>query len=95
MKRKYNNEKVNIGDYVYIRDCDYESKCKYKVLAVVEPFNQIIVEVKDNGIDSDNIFGWLVEHKLMTKNEYNLPSGVKAWFVNEWSKTEKKWLNIE
>jgi hypothetical protein len=95
MKRKYNNEKVNIGDYVYVRDCGYESKCRYKVLAVVDNFRQIIIQVKNNEIDSSNIRGWSVEHKLMTKKQYNLPSGVKAWFVIEWSKAERKWLNIE
>ena len=96
MIRKYNNQKVKPGDWVYIRDWHfgYDSICKYKVLAVCEG-GRIIVEVKDNEEDSDVIFGWSTDNKMAIKMEYNLPGRTKAWFVYLWEKAGGKCLNIE
>lgn len=92
---KYCYNKVKIGDYVYIRDGYlYDSKCKYKVLALRED-GSIIVEVKDNNEDKHIILGWPTDKNLYIKTYYNLPSGVKAWFVHSWKKAERKCLNIE
>ena len=96
MIRKYNNQKVKPGDWVYIRDVSfgYDSICKYKVLALKEG-NGIIVEVKDNEEDSSIISGWLVDSRMTIKMEYNLPGRTKAWFVYLWEKAGGKCLNIE
>lgn len=96
MKRKYDNPKVKVGDLVYIKDRDYnyESICKYKVIAICNE-EKIIVEVKDNGEDSSIILGWPTDNKYSIKKEYNLPSGIKAWFVTLWRKAGEKCLNIE
>lgn len=96
MKRKYDCPKVKVGDWVYIRDWHYEYDCvcKYKVLAVCDE-GKIIVEVKNNEKDSNVILGWKTDSKSVVKEKYNLPSGVKAWFVNVWKKAGEKCLNIE
>jgi hypothetical protein len=94
MKRKYDCPKVKIGDWVYISEYDYYSVCRYKVFAICNE-EKIIVEVKDNGEDSSIILGWPTDAKYSIKKEYNLPSGIKAWFVSLWKKAGEKCLNIE
>lgn len=95
MKRKYKNEKVKVGDWVYIKDRDYnyESVCKYKVIGFDK--RKIIVEVKNNKEDSSIILGWATDDRLYTKEQYNLPSGTKAWNVFLWKKAGVKCLSIE
>lgn len=77
-----------IGEY------DYYSVCKYKVIAICNE-EKIIVEVKDNEEDSSIILGWPTDAKYSIKKEYNLPSGINAWFVTLWRKAGEKCLNIE
>lgn len=95
MKRKYDNPKVKAGDWVYIKDRDYnyESVCKYKVIGFYK--RKIIVEVKNNKEDSFLISGWSTDDRLYTKEQYNLPSGIKAWNVFLWKKAGRKCLDIE
>lgn len=96
MRRKYDCPKVKVGDWVYIRDWhfEYDGVCKYKVLAVCEG-GRIIVEIKDNMEDQPFIRGWSTDSKSVVKMYYNLPSGIKAWFVSFWEKAGRKCLNIE
>ena len=91
---KYCCNKVKIGDFVYIQDdsSEYDCVCKYKVLAVDK--GKIIVEVRNNEEDHIIIPGWKTDSSSV-KMRYNLPSGVKAWFVHSWKKAERKCLNIE
>jgi len=92
MKRKYRNEKVKVGDWVYVGDYMYDSKCKYKVLGIEKDRVRIIVEVKDNDEDRPIINGWPTETK---KTDCKLPSGTLGWFVRSWEKVKKRCLNIE
>lgn len=85
MKRKYKNEKVKIGDWVYFWDADenYETECKYKVIVITDA--DMVVEVKNNEIDKQHIRGWLTNGRIEQKR-YRLPNGIRCWHVKHWIK---------
>jgi len=91
---KYCCNKVKVGDWVYFYDVEkeYETKCKYKVVAVKKTHG-IIVEVKNNGMDKSYIKGWLADGRSEQKL-YNLPKNIKAWHVNHWYKASRS-IEIE
>lgn len=95
MKRKYDNPKVKIGDWVYFYDAfeNYETKCKYKVIGI-KSNDGIIVEVKNNIEDKLTIPGWMT-NKRSERELYNLPLNIRAWNVDFWRKQKKMEIGVE
>jgi hypothetical protein len=93
MKRKYKNEKVKVGDWVYFKELrfEYDSKCKYKVIVATD--DDVIVEVKNNEIDKQYIKGWLTNGRSEQKR-YGLPNGIRCWYIRYWTKASGR-LEIE
>lgn len=84
MKRRYKNEKIKVGDWVYFYDdiINYETKHTYRVIVATD--NDVLVEVRNNNGD-DNIKGWPVNENPELK-KYGLPYEIRCWYINHWRK---------
>jgi len=84
MKRKYDNPKVKVGDWVYfLSNCRDETKYSYKVVRVERP-DLIIVEVNENKKDAF-VLGW--KERTIGDGHY--------WNVTTWYLGHRHCYNME